>query len=38
MDQTDAEDPEEKKLTVEELQEKIEEMKPQRAEVEEMRR
>jgi transposase len=36
MDQADAEEPEEKKLTAEELQDKIEEMKRQRAEAEKM--
>jgi len=38
MDQADAEEPEEKKLTAEELQEKIEEMKRRRAEVETMQK
>lgn len=36
MDQADAEEPEEKKLTAEELQDKIEEMKRQQAEAEKM--
>jgi transposase len=38
MDQADEEEPEEKKLTAEELQEKIEEMKCRRAEAEKMER
>lgn len=38
MDQADAEEPEEKKLTAEELQEKIEEMKHRRAEAEKMKK
>lgn len=38
MDQADAQEPEEKKLTADELQEKIEEMKRRRAEAEKMER
>ncbi len=38
MDEADAEEPEEKKLTAEELQEKIEEMKHRRAEAEKMKK
>lgn len=38
MDEADAEEPEEKKLTAEELQEKIEEMKRRRAEAEKMQK
>jgi hypothetical protein len=38
MDQADAEEPEEKKLTAEELLEKIEEMKRRRAKAEKMKK
>ena len=38
MDEVDAEEPDEKKLTAEEIQEKIEEMKRQRAEAEKIKK